>query len=568
MILGVLAFVAVCWLIFGGLGRLPLITPDEARNAEVAREMNLSGAWLVPTYDGLPYLDKPAFFFRTVALSFHLFGENEAAARLPSALFALGLLVMTAFFCRAVYAKDGVSAATAPLAVLTAGTSPLFLGFARLVIVDMTLAFFVCAAIFAGFLAEGAGESRRARWYLLATAAAAFATLVKGPVGFFLPLLVLGVFHVVNGTGAAVKRFFAIRHIALFFAITLPWFIGVNLHRSDFAYYGLIHETFRRFTTNEFHRAGPVYYYIPWVAGGFFPWSLFLPGAIFLAWRARRQLAPVDRMLIVWCIVVVLFFSLSKSKRPDYILTTMVALGILTARLCVAGWANPASLSARALRSGASILAGAAVLGAILLACEMAQPGLLSRTLHLRRDPILRFDLNTPSFLVALAVIAAISLFSLRRPALAIAGFAALPLLFLTLAFGRLVPYADGRSDRQLAAALGPLSGSATLASWQSLPMGLPFYIKKNITLVSDDGHEFPSNYIPFMLGRTHPWPANVVPPAQARAWIAAHAPVYLLAKAGHLPELRAIAAAQHATVDSLGHDWWGVLLRSTAGAH
>lgn len=559
--LGVIAFLVACWLIFGGLGGLPLITPDEARNAEVAREMNLSGAWLVPTYDDLPYLDKPAFFFRTVAWCFHFLGENEAAARLPSALFALGVLTMTVFFCRAIYAQDELSAATGPLAVLIIGTTPLFLGFARLVIVDMTLTFFVCAAVFAGFLAERADEPARARWYLAATAAAGCATLVKGPVGFFLPLLVLGVFHLVNGTGAAIRRFFAIRHIALFFAITLPWFIGVNLHRPDFAYYGLIHETFRRFTTNEFHRAGPIYYYAPWVAGGFFPWSLFLPGAMLLAWRRRGQLAAADKMLIVWCIVVVLFFSLSKSKRPDYILSAMVAAGILTARLCLAACGNPSSASARVLRCGAALLGAAALLTAVLLGAELAQPGILARLLSLHRDPILRFDFNTPVFVATLIAIAVVSIFSWRKPTFAPAAFAALPLLVLTLAFGRLEPYAEGRSERQLAAALPPLPPSTTLASWQSVPMGLPFYHKQAVALISVDGREFPSNYIPFMLGQTHPWPDNVVPLAEARAWLAAHAPVYLLSQAGHLSDLQAIAAVQHATVNSLGHGWWGALL-------
>ena len=79
-----LAFFFAGALIFGRLGALPLLDPDEGRNAEVVREMAEAGRWLVPTYNGLPYLDKPALYFRLVALSLTFLGDTEFAARLPS----------------------------------------------------------------------------------------------------------------------------------------------------------------------------------------------------------------------------------------------------------------------------------------------------------------------------------------------------------------------------------------------------------------------------------------------------------------------------------------------------
>src|SRR5437867_298476 len=161
-LLAALAFVLAGIVIFGRLGGLPLIQPDEGRNAEVAREMKDSGAWLVPTYNGLPYLDKPAFYFRTVALSFALLGETETAARLSSALFGFALLAMTFAFCRRAYRGQA-----AAMAVIVVATAPLYLAFSRLVIMDMTLAFFVCGAIFAGYIAERHEGHARVRWYLL-----------------------------------------------------------------------------------------------------------------------------------------------------------------------------------------------------------------------------------------------------------------------------------------------------------------------------------------------------------------------------------------------------------------
>ena len=87
----VLFVLAVAWFaVCFRLGDLPLEQPDEGRNAEVAREMKAAGAWLVPTYDGIAYLDKPAFYFKAVALSLAMFGDSETAARMPSAVFGLG----------------------------------------------------------------------------------------------------------------------------------------------------------------------------------------------------------------------------------------------------------------------------------------------------------------------------------------------------------------------------------------------------------------------------------------------------------------------------------------------
>ena len=86
---GGIIFAALCFR----LGHLPLLAPDEGRNAEVGREMQESGAWLVPTYNGVDYLDKPAFYFKAVALSLSVFGNNETAARIPSVAFGLALLV-------------------------------------------------------------------------------------------------------------------------------------------------------------------------------------------------------------------------------------------------------------------------------------------------------------------------------------------------------------------------------------------------------------------------------------------------------------------------------------------
>ncbi len=137
--------------------------------------MKESGAWLSPSYNGITYLDKPAFYFKAVALSLTAFGNNETAARLPSAVFGLALLAITFIFCRHAYGGH-----VAIMAVIIVATIPLYVVLSRTVIFDIALAFFVSAAIFAGYRAEECDGKSRRNWYLIGALAAGFATLVKG----------------------------------------------------------------------------------------------------------------------------------------------------------------------------------------------------------------------------------------------------------------------------------------------------------------------------------------------------------------------------------------------------
>jgi 4-amino-4-deoxy-L-arabinose transferase-like glycosyltransferase len=228
------AFLLAAVLFFARLGDLPLIDPDEGRNAEVAREMAESGAWVVPTFNAIPYLDKPALYFHAVALSFRAFGRSETTARLPSALSAAALVVMMFVFCRRVYGER-----TAALTVLVLATTPLVIGFARLVIFDMPLTFFVSAAILAGHLAEEDPGPARRRWLLIGAASSAIATLIKGPVGFLVPAAVLAVLHLVERRPRAILRMLAPVNLLVFLALVLPWFVALVVEHPDFLHYGL-----------------------------------------------------------------------------------------------------------------------------------------------------------------------------------------------------------------------------------------------------------------------------------------------------------------------------------------
>jgi len=556
------AVAAVC--LFGRLGSLPLVQPDEGRNAEVAREMKDAGTWLVPTYDGLPYLDKPAFYFRAVALSMTAFGENETAARLPAALAALALLALVYAFCRRAWGERA-----AGLAVLVVGTTPLVVAFARIVIFDMMLALFVVGAIVAGYHAEEVDGPARSRWYLAATACSALAVLVKGPVGLLLPLLVLVAFNLLDRNRAALRRLFAPGNQLLFLAIVLPWFFGLALRRHDFPYYGLVEESLHRFTTSAFHRTAPFWYYAPVVVAVLFPWSVLLPESAVAAWRARARWTRADRLLIAWSAVVVLFFSISQSKLPGYVLTAVIALGMLTARVLDLAFAAPDGRARRLVLRGALALAVLAAAGAALLAAGRATPGGLTALLHVHGGDLERLAPASGPLLWSLAALAVVAAAAHWRRDLWLvsAAFALPPVLLVTVAFGGARAYAEADSARALARRMPPLAAGTDLACLECLPNGLPFYLKRTIVLITRDGSESSSNYVMFLLRRSSAWPDGVVRRSNLGQWLAWRTrPVFLLADDRHEPALDSISAHASGTIGAVAPGWWGALLPPAAG--
>ena len=550
----------VIWFaLFFRLGTLPLLQPDEGRNAEVAREMKASGAWLSPSYNDIAYLDKPAFYFKAVALSLAAFGDNETAARLPSAMFGLALLGITFAFCRRVYGTR-----CAVMAVTIIGTMPLYVVFSRTIIFDMTLAFFVVAAILAGYLAEaGEGKARR-NWYLVGALAAGLATLVKGPVGFLIPGLVLLVIQRVEGRRGVWRRMLAPLNLLVFFGVTLPWFIGLSLQHPDFPYYGLIEESFHRFTTTTFHRSQPFFFYALIVAGLFLPWSFVLPEAGVAAWKNKKIMSSADRLCLVWAVVVVVFFSLSKSKLPGYILTVTVACGILVARFFERALANPDGKAGR-------IIGRAAITLAILCLVAAGAGILLSQHLAMLAGPMGVQPADTeelghhllPAMIFLLAFAGLSGLARLRRDAgLAFFSFALFPVLLFTLNLGAIEPIFNAKSARNLARHLPALSPQTELAFLECYPCGLPFYLGRTATLFTVDGREFTSNYILFRLKNNPVWPANVLATTNLDRWITQqNHPVYLVARLGYRPQLEALAKTNHTDVRSLTQFYYGVMV-------
>jgi hypothetical protein len=262
--------------------------------------------------------------------------------------------------------------------------------------------------------------------------------------------------------------------------------------------------------------------------------------------------------------VVVLFFSASQTKRPGYILTGVIALGVLTARMLDRAFADPAGRTARlVLQSTLAVSLISVVAGGVLTLDQIA-PGGLQQLAGFHSKEFARLRAGLPLLIACLLAVTAAALVArlwgdLR---LALAAFLLLPLLMLTVGFGTLARYADASSSRSLARALAPVPGPTVVACLECFPLGLPFYLGRAVTYVTDHGRALTSNYIRFRLKRATTWPESLVHLDDRDRWLGNQTePVYLMTHATPRGLLEGIAAARGARVTEFHPGWWGALL-------
>jgi 4-amino-4-deoxy-L-arabinose transferase-like glycosyltransferase len=549
-------------MLFSGLGSVALMQPDEGRNAEVAREMAVSGSWLVPTIEGHPYLDKPAAYFAVVALSLRVFGANEWGARLPSALCGLGILVLVYAFARRRY-----DPATAALAVIVIATSPMAFAFSRIVIVDSALGLCTVAAILAAFVAED-GELPDRRWHAAGAAAAGLGMLVKGPVGALVPAAVLIVFFWADGRKRALRRVFAPWNVLIVLGLFLPWFAALVHAHPEFAHYGLVEETFNRFFTPAFNRGQPFWYFGPVLLVTFFPWTVLLAPMAFAAWPARSRLTRADRLFVAWAIVVIVFFSMSRTKQPGYILTGVVAAAICVGRGLGYAWRNREGRAARLLVRGALVLAGVALVSAGALGWAVARGAADSGSLAAMAAGERALWSVWPTLLIVMLAVAALaaSAYARRRAGLAVAAFALFPLALVTVALPAVEGFARARSAKPLAERLASLPDGTEIAYLDAYSPGLSFYLGRTLTIISEDATPLRSNFVLYWLRQVPVRPPTLVAPSERERWLATReTAAFILASDGSRAGLDAWLGSR-VPVRASAPGWWGAMVPRPAG--
>ena len=321
------AALAALWLAATAWTR-PLMLPDEGRYVGVAWEMLRSGNWLTPTLDGLPYFHKPPLFYWITAAAMSVFGRHEWAARAAPLLGAwLGAMALYLFVRR----WWGERAARFSLLALL--VQPLFYVGAQFANLDMLVAGCIVATI--TLLAHAALSIEQGLPYraalLAAYAAAAIGVLAKGLIGALLPALVVGSWLLALRRWRTLPALLWWPGPLLFMLLAAPWFGAMQQRFDGFLDYFFIVQHFKRFAEAGFNNVQPFWFYpavlfvfsLPWL-----PW-LYKPferGAL-----ADPERGPLRLLMLLWVAMVVLFFSLPRSKLLGYVLPAVPPLACLMA---------------------------------------------------------------------------------------------------------------------------------------------------------------------------------------------------------------------------------------------
>jgi hypothetical protein len=322
-ILVLLVLFGVLFFLF--LGRFPLTDPDEGRYAEIPREMIELRDFITPHLNYVKYFEKPPLYYWLTASSFKILGQNEFAARFPSALCGLLGVLFTYFVGRKVFDRRA-----ALLSALVLGSSGGYLALGRVTIIDMALTLCMTAALGFFLLASRDGEKKKGLYYHLFYLFAALAVLAKGLIGIVLPGAVIFFYLLFTRRWRIVKEMRLLTGIPLFLLAAAPWFILVSIKNPEFARFFFIHEHFERYLTKVHSRYQPPWFFIPVLIGVMIPWSFFFPTTARTLWRERKG-GESDAVLylFLWATVIFVFFSLSDSKLIPYILPVLPAAALL-----------------------------------------------------------------------------------------------------------------------------------------------------------------------------------------------------------------------------------------------
>jgi 4-amino-4-deoxy-L-arabinose transferase-like glycosyltransferase len=294
--------------------------------------------YITPVLWGHPWLEKPALYYWRAMFAFLEFGVHDWSARLPSASFAFILVALIYLHLRRFRPGSQLDAA-----LITASCAGI-VGFARGASTDMQLAAPFCIGMLGWYAWY---ETDKKFWLFDLYFFVGIATLAKGPVAPAMAGCIIFSFAALRREWSLLRRTIWIPGVLLYFAMVLPWYIAVQHRNPDFLRIFFLEHNLERFATGRFMHEQPSWYYIPVLLLALMPWSVIamraLVDAIQLSiaeWRARRAKHhyvghsrwgdAFPEFLVLWTLFPIIFFSLSQSKLPGYILPSIPPLTILT----------------------------------------------------------------------------------------------------------------------------------------------------------------------------------------------------------------------------------------------
>ncbi len=468
-----LAALAILW--FGNLDYRKLVRPDEGRYAEIPREMTASGDWLTPRLNGVRYFEKPPLQYWATATAYKVFGEHHWTVRIWPAATGFAGIVLAYFIGTILFgAPAGLYAA------LILASSLGYVLVAHIATLDMGLTFFM-TLILGGLLLglrQQATPAENRLWMHVAWAGMALATLSKGLIGVALPVMVLAAYIILQRDFGLLRRLRLWTGGLLFLVIAAPWFVAVSIANPGFFDFFFIHEHFQRFLTQAHRRPGPWWYFLPVLALTILPWLSILCDALPRSWKARGTTAEFQpqRLLLLWVVLIFVFFSVSGSKLPSYIMPIYPALALLMGLY----------LSERQATTLLWHLAPLPVLGAIVVA-------LAPQAVRFASDevPIVLYEAYVPWLYATGGVFLLGAGYALYRCWRGGMVTALIVLSLSSLAAGQLAmmghdSLARASSAYYLAREIAPyMKPDAPFYSVGTYEQTLPFYIKRPVTLVA-----------------------------------------------------------------------------------
>jgi 4-amino-4-deoxy-L-arabinose transferase-like glycosyltransferase len=324
-----------------GIGDSTLWDANEAFYAETPRVMIETGDYVSPSFNGNPRFNKPPLTYWIVAASYQIFGVSEWSERLPIVLAAMGLIAAAFVIGRTVW-----GAQTGMWAAIVLATLPRFLMHSRRTSIDVFLALFMGLTLMFFVLSEMRQE-RRKLWLCLMYASVGLGYMAKGPVAVVLPGAVFFIYLLIEKRLKDITKMMVPTGIAIFLAVVVPWYLLVyKKHGGGYIVSFLLNENISRYTDEGW---GPrrSFFYVQTMLGDLFPWSLLMiAGLVCVVFRrkfgewifgidppfttgASDRAFSIARLLAIWIVVIVAFYSLSRNQQDQYVMPTFVAVAVL-----------------------------------------------------------------------------------------------------------------------------------------------------------------------------------------------------------------------------------------------
>ncbi len=468
---------------FSNLDYRRLVHPDEGRYAEIPREMVATGDWITPRLNGIKYFEKPALQYWITAAAYSIFGVHHWTARLWPALSGfLGVLFIGYVGLRLGGPLLGLYSA----AVL--GGSAWYVLNTHILTLDAGVTFWMSVGLGSLLIAQrdDATPAEERGWMLATWAALALAVLSKGLIGVVLPGAAIVIYTLLRRDWSLWRRLHLIGGSLVFLAIAAPWFVAVSLRNGEFFDFFFIREHFARFLTNEAHREGAWWYFIPILLAGILPWL-----TVFL-WTARRMWtdAPVgrkgfswQRFAVVWSAFIFVFFSVSGSKLPSYILPMFPALALIL------GWQLTVLPQFTLARLTLPLVA---IMGVVALIALFAYTPLAARFADARQplEPLLEYGVWLKTACVVAFAGGALGLFYLRsaKRTAAVLSVSLTALLAAMLVLTGHDTLAEARSTGPIVSRIvtdyGPLRADVPFYTFRMYDQTLPYYLGRTVTQV------------------------------------------------------------------------------------